>query len=298
MFDTPVLNVAIGLVFCFAATALAASTLTEALASLVKLRANSLVSGVQQMLNDPKFDGLALKIYNHPLVHPRGDGGMDSKSRFWSYSGPSYIKAANFATAMIDVLQKTPGDAAQLQAGINALPDGQVKQLLNAMLARAKGDVEHLHRQIADWFDTSMDRVSGTYKRQAQLISFLAALVLAVSINVDATHVVTVLWRNPSLAHAVADQAQAAQPAMKASDALDKLTALPVGPELLGPCDGKELYCARGIGITRYNLLGWLITAVAAVFGAPFWFDMLGRLVQLRGSGPKPVAPGATPAPP
>ena len=105
MFDTPVINVAIGLVFCFAATALAASTLTEALASIIKLRANSLVTGVQQMLNDPKFNGLALQIYNHALVHPQGNGKMDSGSGTWSYKGPSYIKAENFATAMIDVLQ-------------------------------------------------------------------------------------------------------------------------------------------------------------------------------------------------
>ena len=71
MFDTPVINVAIGLVFCFAATALAASTITEVLASLIKLRANSLVTGVRQMLNDPNFNGLALQVYNHALVHLR-----------------------------------------------------------------------------------------------------------------------------------------------------------------------------------------------------------------------------------
>jgi len=298
MFDTPVLNVAIGLVFCFAATALAASTLTEALASLVKLRANSLVSGVQQMLNDPKFDGLALKIYNHPLVHPRGDGGMDSKSRFWSYSGPSYIKAGNFATAMIDVLQKTPGDLKQLQAGIDALPDEQIRRLLNGMLARARGDVDQLHRHIVGWFDTSMDRVSGTYKRQAQLISFLCALLLAVTINIDATRVVYVLWSNPVLARSVADKALDTSSSITPAQALDQLTTLPVGPALLRACDHKtELACIGGYGITGYNLLGWLITAVAAVFGAPFWFDLLGRLAQLRGSGPKPVAPNAaTPA--
>ncbi|MBS0446169.1 MAG: M15 family metallopeptidase [Proteobacteria bacterium] len=30
---------------------------------------------------------------------------------------------------------------------------------------------------------------------------------------------------------------------------------------------------------------GWLILALAATLGAPFWFDLLGRLVKLRGSG-------------
>jgi hypothetical protein len=35
-------------------------------------------------------------------------------------------------------------------------------------------------------------------------------------------------------------------------------------------------------------LLGWLITAVAALFGAPFWFDALQSIIRLKGAGPSP----------
>ncbi len=35
-------------------------------------------------------------------------------------------------------------------------------------------------------------------------------------------------------------------------------------------------------------LPGLPITAIASLFGAPFWFDLLQRLTQLRGTGPKP----------
>ena len=34
---------------------------------------------------------------------------------------------------------------------------------------------------------------------------------------------------------------------------------------------------------------GWLITAVATLFGAPFWFDLLEQFVRLKGSGPSPA---------
>ncbi len=36
-------------------------------------------------------------------------------------------------------------------------------------------------------------------------------------------------------------------------------------------------------------LLGWLITAVATLFGAPFWFDALQQIVRLKGAGPSPA---------
>jgi hypothetical protein len=141
MFDTPVINVAIGLVFCFAAVSLAASTMTEALASIVKLRANTLLAGIQAMLNDPKFSGLAQQVYQHALVHPQGDGRMQSESRWWTYSGPSYIRAENFATALTDALSSVPGTFAQLEAGIEAIGDPQLKLLLQGIHARADGDL-------------------------------------------------------------------------------------------------------------------------------------------------------------
>jgi len=53
-----------------------------------------------------------------------------------------------------------------------------------------------------------------------------------------------------------------------------------------------------------FKVLGLLLTGIALSFGAPFWFDLLGRLINLRASGPPPPsssgggqAAGATPIP-
>jgi hypothetical protein len=35
--------------------------------------------------------------------------------------------------------------------------------------------------------------------------------------------------------------------------------------------------------------LGWLITALSTLFGAPFWFDLLQTFIRLKGTGPSPV---------
>lgn len=42
-------------------------------------------------------------------------------------------------------------------------------------------------------------------------------------------------------------------------------------------------------------LAGWLATAIMAGLGAPFWFDLIGKFVSLRGAGRKP-GPQNTPA--
>lgn len=36
------------------------------------------------------------------------------------------------------------------------------------------------------------------------------------------------------------------------------------------------------------KILGWLVTALAITLGAPFWFDILKKIVNLRGAGKKP----------
>ena len=37
------------------------------------------------------------------------------------------------------------------------------------------------------------------------------------------------------------------------------------------------------------HFLGWLLTAAALSLGAPFWFDLLNKFINLRGAGQKPA---------
>jgi len=39
------------------------------------------------------------------------------------------------------------------------------------------------------------------------------------------------------------------------------------------------------------HAIGWFITVLAISLGAPFWFDLLNRLINVRGAGPKPSTP-------
>jgi hypothetical protein len=71
-----------------------------------------------------------------------------------------------------------------------------------------------------------------------------------------------------------------AVPATLDGATLDALTSLPIGGASFPPqLDQRFLrQCA-----------GWMITAATALFGAPFWFDLLQRTVQMRGSSATPA---------
>lgn len=269
MLGSTVLEVAVGLSFCFGSVALIVATLQEALSSIFRLRANTLLAGIKTMLNDPDFTQLAQAVYAHPLVNPHGGGEADLKSR------PSYIEPAHFAIALMDGIQKDgPATWEALGTAIEAIPDPQVQRMMQGLYKRA-GNLQQFQRLVASWFDNAMERMSGAYKRKQLLISFLLSLLLAIFLNIDSIHLFRTLWLHPALAAHINGAPGALDQAT-----VEALMTLPIGWERFPPVLGPDF---------MLQLSGWLVTACTTLFGAPFWFDMLQRAVQMRGTGSKPV---------
>lgn len=185
MFGSTILDVAMGLIFSFLMISLVTSAVTEGIASALSWRANTLLQGVKDLLNDPQFSGLALKIYNHAAVNPRSNGTALSGAELTAK--PSYIDAKQFAAAFMDVAELVQDTSlTALQVKVNAtVPDPQLNKLLNGMIARTGGNINRIGEEIAAWFDTGMDRVAGVYKRKVQLWAFFIGLGLAIILNVD-----------------------------------------------------------------------------------------------------------------
>ena len=73
MFDSPAFDVAIGLVFLYIVLALVCSTVNEAIATAIGLRARYLETGLLNLLSGsvsetPAGIAIAEKLYGHPLV--------------------------------------------------------------------------------------------------------------------------------------------------------------------------------------------------------------------------------------
>jgi hypothetical protein len=272
MLGSSVLEVAIGLTFCYGTVALIVTTLQEALAAAFSLRANTLLAGIKSMLNDPRFDGLARAVYAHPLVNPHADGSTTDEHAL--PAKPSYIEPAHFAIALVDSLWKTPCDFLQLASAIDGIPDPQLRKALQGLYGRAR-DLQHFQDTLAGWFDNAMARMSGAYKRQQLLISLLISLLLAILFNIDSIHLFRVLWQQPALAEHLKEV-----PTQLDSEAMKALLALPIGWTRFPPVLGMDF---------ALQVAGWLVTASTALFGAPFWFDLMQRVVRMRGTGDKPA---------
>jgi len=283
MLNSAIFDVVIGLVFTFLTVSLATSSVTEAIASALKWRANDLLQGVKDLLNDSNLSGLGLQIYNHALVNPQASGNATSQNALTTL--PSYIDPKHFANALVDAADLAKNTPPEIDAAIGKIADPQLKAMLQGISRRAEGRLDKMKEELAAWFDAGMEHVSGVYKRRTQWCSFIIALALCVMLNIDALHIGKALWQQPSLAKPISSVIGAdGTDASKALQGLEKF-GLPLGWDT-ATINDRIKDCPLG---WISMILGWLIAALSSLFGAPFWFDTLQRFVRLNGTGPQPA---------
>jgi len=326
-----ILDVAIGIIFMFLLLALVVTVVQESAASFLKLRAKNLYDAVENLLDD---EDLVAEVYQHSLIrslyrYSKPNGNKPDKKAFIRANVsrlPSYIPSRSFAIALIDVL-RSKTDLAQAvgvdtllsesDKVVNALPEGSpLRKSLKILVADAEAVSSEISeraraasQQVEQWFNESMCRAAGWYKRKAQVLSFVIAAVVTLVANADALYVGKQLWQNSNLRASVAGIAATYyNENQNGSESLElgkifsdiKQSALPIGWHVpkknLGICPrpyDKNGACSFGLDGVIPLLLGWIITALAVSLGAAFWFDTLSKALQLRGSGSRiAIEPG------
>jgi hypothetical protein len=282
------IDVAIGLIFIYLLIALMCSVLQELIANFTNWRGKNLRNAIKTMLNDPTMTGLAQRLYRHPRVaalSPRGEL-------------PSYIPGATFARTLADIVVD--------DNNFHPSVDGPLAPFIRA----ASGSVDKLEAEFAQWFEDSMDRLSGWYKRNVQVVLFILGLAVAAGFNVNSLEIARVLWTQPLLRDAIVQNAGKfyleGQPNQQDSQVrLSKLQEgvndlhLPIGWDrytvaCLFQREQERAACRGSMSeislpwVWLVQVAGWLITALAASLGTQFWFQTLGEALSLRAAGVRP----------
>ncbi|MGV3618702.1 MAG: hypothetical protein ACO1SV_25550 [Fimbriimonas sp.] len=308
MFGSETLDVAIGMIFVFILVSIVCSAVREGIESVLKTRAAYLNYGIRELLNDVASQGLAKSFYDHPLISGLFSGTYAATGKrpgLLAKGGnlPSYIPAKNFALALMDLAARGTGPTPQIAPGttppiisLESIRDGasklqnpKIERVLLLAIDNAQGDINKAQATLESWFDSGMDRVSGWYKRSTGKILFGIACFATLAMNVNTITIAQHLQTNDAARAAiVAGATKAAEdPNFLADNSsnyqavqtkLDDLK-LPIGwPDgFLTPPKG-----ANPIDWWWTSIVGWLITAFAASLGAPFWFDVLNKVMVIR----------------
>jgi len=321
MFGSEILEVAIGLVFVYFLLSLLCTVLNEWVARILALRSNTLEAAIRNLLSDD--EQLVENFYGHALV--KGLFKQGKLDKLLGREGrPSYIPSYIFAHAWLDTVahadrakfsddaQKTllalmdtfaPADKEKSKqfeevrdaVGKANLP-GDMQQTLVTLIDNTERDIKKARENIEVWFDASMDRVSGWYRRKVAVITLCLALLVSVTLNADTVMIAQGFSRDATLrASLVAAAEKIAEETYTtdsdASEMIEKIQEevqdlqLPIGWSS-GPDDPRALPSNTPGWLAKIG--GLLLTIFAVSLGAPFWFDMLNKLVNLRRSGESP----------
>ena len=188
-----------------------------------------------------------------------------------------------------------------------------LKPSLLALLKDAGDDVVRFRAAVEHWYEDHMDRVSGWYKRYVAKITLAVGAILVVLFNVNTLTIGRTLYSDSTVSSAVSTVAAnstncASDPQSCLSDLQARLSAastagLPIGWGTVRDCVPPDTACnwldERGI-FSRHGSSGWqlvlvlagfLISLIAMVPGAQFWFGLLTKVGSFRATGPKPKPP-------
>lgn len=194
-----------------------------------------------------------------------------------------------------------------LENVINGLPK-PVKDNLDMLVSRSQIKIQNvenglnqLQQEIETWFDRSMERASGVYRRNAKGVAILLGCFIAIGTNADTIYIVNRLSKDSVLRSTITEYGNVIvtqNPDSKSGDfgpvkakveeALQQI-ALPIGwgDENI---KNQQEYASKDhpfvAGVRR--IFGWAITGLAVSMGAKFWFDLLGKIINVRNAGKKP----------
>lgn len=320
MFGSVILEVLIALSFIYFILSLVCMAVNEKFSSIMQYRSKELKDGLISMLDDPH---LVEKLYNHPLIFGLWKSRSSSTSpidftretRLSSEQTaaatavpsfttptlskidrlPSYIPSRQLASALIDMLNTSrafvPQTIDSIRDNIQNLPPGQFKETI-MVIAKNATDLNDLSHKLECWFDDGMDRVSGWYTRKVQQKGLIIACLITITFNIDTIQIATNLYHDTAFRLALSSNAIGY---LNSGATIQSAQGTEIGTLLhnlnlpLGWSQEKfPTECWGWLNLIFSKLVGFSITTASITIGAPFWFDVLNKVANIRLAGNKP----------
>ena len=166
----------------------------------------NVVETIQSLWKKSEKNTLYEKFYNHPIIKNYGQNYL--------YKKPSYISPQNFSSILLDVIKDLKpeyrGKALTIDMVEEVLKsekakdgtkekkiiDDELNQILQFHLQEAGRDIDVFKARLEKWFNDSMDRVSGWYKRNNQYWLFAIGFFLSLTFNLDTIEIAEYLSSN------------------------------------------------------------------------------------------------------
>lgn len=308
MFGSAVLDTAIGLLLVFFTISTVCSNIYTLIARMINARGKLLNRTLETLLGSDLYE----EILTHPMIGETKLKNMQLLGFDIQYERlPEWIDPAQFSIVLADICMKAK-HVSDITRVLPARLSEPVEYFVQ-QLKEGRRTYEELTHDIEHWYNNTMSQLTDIFKRYSQLFIAVIAFIITLVFNINTVVIADTLWRSPTLRDAVVEAANAQVTATNASgtettlppgttvaqvveEDISNLTVLniPIGwtPDELAtvglPAEMAMSENRSGEAPSLFVMvIGWALTVGAAMFGAPFWFDLLNKVVSLRGSSQK-----------
>ncbi len=287
MFGLETLDVLIGLATVYLVFGIACTGIVEAVSGWFGMRSRNLEVAINEFLAGTLKDGEAFAdaFFDHPLVQSLS---KDTSGR------PSYIEPETVGRVVESLLTRGKSDAELSEALKNlggTVNDNRINGLLSSLVAQTGGDPVEFRKAVETHYKAVMERASGWYKRYTQKVVIVAAAVLVIGGNVDTFSIATSLSSNPT---ARAEMLEIANSMLGDPNVKENLSGKEAKLNLeqtLSDIENAGIQFGwkdrSDLSNVPAKIIGFLVSIFAISLGAPFWFDILQRFMQVRTTGKK-----------
>lgn len=214
------------------------------------------------------------------------------------------IPPGRFAVAMMELAAGEDGDVDRFLAKLKAI-DSPLYGHLKGIWESAQRDLDRFRQGVETWFDGEMQRLSMLYKRYVKWVVAVLGLAVTLLFTMDGFEYAKTLLRDNAFRASVTAVAEAGPDAyneLKArcsgEDPMRCVTETLSQPALVRMLDqalvsvsipeqgDPSLHWNGGAWWDRIatpsHWPGFLLTYVALMFGAPFWWDVFRRITGIK----------------
>jgi len=290
------LTIVLGIIFILLLLSLLASTIMELVSSFLQLRGKNLERALHNLLasSDADTEKTTLNAFMNNALYRQLSYKNGKKLKT-----PSYVSAQSFQSILFNILLgDTPQEMNNIRNTITKLENQDLKAVLLQLLNESEDKLDNFKSRVHGWYNDVMDRSTAWYKQNTQKLLVMIGFALAVVFNADTIAIYQRLGSDPQALQQVVTMAEAyvarndAESIQQHDPEFEKIYQ-----DLKGLVQQDLEQARRPLGLGWDNtdeimqmgaldwltkLLGWVVTALAISLGAPFWFDLLKKIVNIR----------------
>lgn len=261
-----VIEVVISLIFILLLLSILASSIMEGIARIFSLRNQRLESALKNMMgNEGEFN----RFKNHPLYRQLEKPSYLNNEIFYSI----------FAGSILNLGSKNP-----LEGEIEKIQSSDLNATLSLFMAESDGKAQEFRQKVILWYEQVMDSVRMGYKNFTKTILFFIGLGLAVGFNINILQIAENLSQSPGAREVLVTTSKNLVEEESQIDPQNLEENIEIVKEF-GPAASQQIEWGwkndQPVKIYASTILGWLLTAIGIVIGAPFWFDLLKKILSL-----------------